>query len=74
MRTGSRTYFVGGHCVEQARDAQGQLSASCDCNEYLGGMPRGGQRWCQHIERVTAAEELDNLMLTPALIVSAGRY
>jgi hypothetical protein len=74
MRTNSRTYFLGGHRVEQARDARGQLSASCDCNEYLDGVPRSGQRWCQHIERLTAAEELDNLMLTPALIVSAGRY
>jgi hypothetical protein len=74
MRSLSRTYFVGGHRVEQIRDAQGQSAASCDCNEYLDGLPRSGQRWCQHIERITAAEELDNLMLTPALIVSAGRY
>ena len=74
MRTTSRSYFVGGHRVEQVRDAHGQSCASCDCSEYLDGIPRGGQRWCQHIERVTAAEELDNLMATPALIVSAGRY
>jgi predicted nucleic acid-binding Zn finger protein len=70
----TRTYFVGGHRVEHVRDALGQSSATCDCSEYLDGMPRSGQRWCQHVERITAAEQLEQLMLTPALIVSAGRY
>jgi len=74
MAAVSRTYFVGGHRVEQLRDALGQTSASCDCHEYLDGVPRSGQRWCQHVERIAAAEELDNLLLTPALIVSSGRY
>lgn len=70
----TRTYFVGGHRVEHVRDAQGQSSASCDCSEYLDGAPKSGQRWCQHVERITAAEELDHIMLTPALIVSSGHY
>jgi hypothetical protein len=74
MNMHTRTYFVGGHRVEHARDAQGQSSATCDCSEYLDGTPKSGQRWCQHVERITAAEELDHLMLTPALIVSSGRY
>jgi hypothetical protein len=74
MTMHTRTYFVGGHRVEHVRDAQGQSSATCDCIEYLDGKRKSGQPWCQHVERIAAAEELDHLMLTPALIVSAGRY
>lgn len=70
----TRTYFLGGHRVERVRGSAGQSFASCDCREYLDGVPRSGQRWCQHVERITAAAELDHLMLTPTLIVSGGRY
>jgi len=70
----SRTYFVGGHRVEQMRSADGQSSWACDCAEYVRGQQCGGERWCQHAERVAAAAELDRLLRTPALICPATRY
>lgn len=70
----SRTYFVGGHRVEQMRSADGQSSWACDCAEYVRGQQCGGGHWCQHAERVAAAAELDSLLRTPALICPATRY
>jgi hypothetical protein len=69
-----RTYFVGGHRVEHQRNAFGQSSWSCDCVEYTQPGRWGGERWCQHAERVAAAAELDRLLRTPSLIVSRRSY
>lgn len=69
-----RTYFIGGHRVEHVTHAPGQSSWTCDCDEYTGRKPRGGERWCQHAERVAAAAELDRLLRTPALFVPRRSY
>jgi hypothetical protein len=72
--TGQRTYFVAGHRVEHVHDALGHSSWVCDCAEYVRGPPCGGERWCQHAERVAAAAELDRLLRTPSLILPIASY
>ncbi len=71
---GQRTYFVAGHRVEHLHNPLGHSSWVCDCVEYVRGPPCGGERWCQHAERVAAAAELDRLLRTPGLILPIASY
>jgi hypothetical protein len=69
-----RTYFVGGHRVEQQRNASGHPFWVCDCPDFARARQCGGEHWCEHAERVAAAAELDRLMKTPRLILSPKSY
>lgn len=69
-----RTYFIGGHRVELVTHAPGHSSWICDCEEYTRRKQHGGERWCQHAERVAAAAELDRLLRTPSLFVPRRSY
>lgn len=69
-----RIYYVGGHRVEQVRQPHGACLCTCDCAEYLHGRVQGGQHWCEHVERVAAAAELDRLFRTPGVFVSGASY
>ena len=70
----TRTYFIGGHRVEHVTHAPGHSSWICDCDEYASRKLHGGERWCQHAERVAATAELDRLLRTPSLFVPRRSY
>ncbi|HEY8509458.1 MAG TPA: hypothetical protein VIL32_13930 [Steroidobacteraceae bacterium] len=73
-KTQIRRYFVAGHRVEHVRHPQGHSTWSCECPEFTGRRVQGGERWCQHVERVAATVQLGDLLQNPALILSATSY
>lgn len=66
-----RTYFIHGHRVEEARDALGLVTWSCDCAEYRRSQARGFESSCPHTQRVAAAASVDRLLGARELLLRA---
>jgi hypothetical protein len=58
-----RTYFVGGHRVQQIRRVHGVSFWTCECAEFLRAVPRGEEApACSHSQRVAAGTRPDRTL------------